>query len=549
LWAFLLAVGVARVAAVTTQNVNWDEFLLLQRVVISVRRGEVLGGGRPGLGTLLLMPFAAGCRNAVDTLVQARVVWTGMVVAAAVAFWFVLRNVVPPSPHRPMALLTGLALWVLAPPFLQASNQVRTDQPAILFGLLGGLALLASRKAVWWAPVAGLLFAAGFAFSQQLLYVGTFVTVLAVGQLAMRGDWRPSRDIGRAAIVGVTCLTLLLVYRTAMDRFGGAPAMLPVAGQLTFFEFYREYFGWRLYKGMLPYLVPQLLVTACLIPATIPWLRGRSPYRPEILTAWAVLVVGIAILLFHAGRLPYFWMVLGLFPAAVGALILVPMLHHLRSHLAQGVFLTCIWLPLAALALGQAASMTVQRQAHQRESIEFVERSFPPDAHGFEGHTAFTCRDDPAPFPPMFAHTIVAEFGGEDRSQRAREFIARFREVPASFLVLPVGQQYPQEVWDFWRTRYVHYYSTVHVPGRAIVGVAGWRDSMEVIVPGEYVWRTDAAGGPTLHVGTHVLESSQTVRLKRGYQALRLSEGGEGMLVLALPEPPAPGTTQFYIGR
>jgi hypothetical protein len=537
------------VAAIFTQNVNWDEFLLLQRAVLSVRTGEIMGGGRPGLGTVALMPFAAHCRNAVDTLVQARVLWTVMVGGAAVAFWFLLRSIIPASRHRPIALLTGLGLWVLAPPFLQASTQVRTDQPAILFGLLGGLALLASRRGVLWALAAGFLFGVGFTFSQKLLYVVALVTVLAVGQLAIHRDWRLDRELVRAGIVGMIFLLVVLGYREVIHRLAGAPAMLPVAGQLAFFEFYREYFGWRLYKGMMPFLIPQMVAMACLVPLTVAWLGDRERHGARILTAWVVGALGTAILLFHAGRLPYFWMVLGLFPAALTALILEPLLHRLRSRVVRAGFLTAVWLPLAAGALGQASTMTVNNQEHQRASLAFVERSFPRDAPGFEGHTAFTCRQDPAPFPPMFAHTIAEEFGGEDRSERARAFIARFREMPVSFVILPVGQPYPPEVWEFWRTRYVHYYSAVHVPGRAVAGRTGWRDTVEIIVPGEYVWRTAAEQGPSLRVGSEVLEPGETLTLERGYYPLGLPGGGEGMLVLALPEPPAPGTPRFYTGR
>jgi hypothetical protein len=78
----------------------------------------------------------------------------------------------------------------------------------------------------------------------------------------------------------------------------------------------------------------------------------------------------------------------------------------------------------------------------------------------------------------------------------------------------------------------------------------GWSAAFEVIVPGEYVWRTSEQGRGLLRVGDHALGPGDSVMLdERGYYELRLPEGGEGMLVLALPEPPAPGSARFYRGH
>jgi hypothetical protein len=226
-------------------------------------------GGRPGLGTLILIPFADGCRNAIDALVQARVLWTAMVVASAVAFWLLLRSVLPPSPHRAVALATGLGLWVLAPAFVRFSIQIRTDQPAILFGLLGGLALIASRRRIHWAPIAGLLLGIGFLFTQKLLYIAGLVGVLAIGQLLILDDWRTRREVWRAGLAGAAFLLVVLGFRAVMTRAGSPPAMLPIAGPLNEFAFYRERFGWWQYIAMLPTLIPQMVAAgACLVAAT-----------------------------------------------------------------------------------------------------------------------------------------------------------------------------------------------------------------------------------------------------------------------------------------
>jgi hypothetical protein len=551
LFTLLGVVVVARVVAIFTLNVNWDEFALLQRAVLTARTGDLVGGGRPGLATLVLVPFAAACRNAVDAVVQARLLWTAMVMGAAVTFWYLLRQVLPPSPHRRVALATGLGLWVLAPPFLHSSTQVRTDQPAILFGLMGGLALLASRDRAGLAAAAGALFGIGFLFSQKLLYVGGLVAVLALGHLAIRGDWRLRREGLRAGLAAGVFLLVVLAYRAVMDRVSVAPAMLPVAGGLRTFEYYGDVIGWRYYRQMAPVLLPQGLALAGLVAVTLVSLRDRARVRavPEVAVAWAVAAVGVFVLLFHAGRFPYFYMTLGLFPACVGALVAGPILDLLPPR-GRIVALGLVWVPLAALAAVQAGALTDQTQHHQRASLEFVERSFPPEARGFEAHAAFACRRDPDPFRVRFAQSVRAEFGGEDGVEHGRGLVEEFRARPVVFLILPpTGHRYPAEAWEFWRTRYVRYHGAVHVPGYAIRGGPGWSGTFEVLRASEYTWRAMSETAAPLEVGGRIVESGATVALDRkGIYPLRLPEGGEGMLVLALPEPPAPDSTPFYRG-
>jgi hypothetical protein len=542
-------VAAARVMAVFTLNVNWDEFALLQRSVTTARTGDLVGGGRPGLATLVLVPFAAACRNAVDALVQARLLWTAMTVAAAVAFWFLLRGLLRPSPHRWASLATGMGLWVLAPAFLHASTQVRTDQPAILFGLLGGIALLTSRRRAAWALMAGLLFATGFLFSQKLLYVAGLAAALAAGQLVIRGDLVPRREVVRSALTGAAFLVVVLGYRAVMARAAGTPEILPVAGVLSTFEQVREIVGWQQYRQMLPVLAPQGMVIVALVLLTADWIQHRTPHGSVLAAAWAVMLVGIAVVFIHASRFLYFYMVLGLFPATVGALVVGPTLERLRTARLRTAFLTLLWLPLALIGATHAGVLTVQTQQHQRASLDFIERNFPPEARGFEGRGAFACRPDPDPFRVRFYQTVRVEFGGEDRAARIDQLMREFRTRPVEFMILPVRQGYPPELWEFWRTRYVHYHGAIHVPGRRVSGDPGWAGTFEVMVPGEYAWRaTIAAAAPIKVAGVRLEPGASVVLDRQGIVPLRLPEGGKGMLSLALPEPPAPDTTPFYSG-
>jgi hypothetical protein len=148
--------------------------------------------------------------------------------------------------------------------------------------------------------------------------------------------------------------------------------------------------------------------------------------------------------------------------------------------------------------------------------------------------------------PVMFPYHVETTFEGEDARERASAFIQQFRNRPVHYLIISPALPYPREVWEFWHSRYVHYFGAVHVPGREIAGGAGWRDLVEIIADGEYVWRT--GGEAPLHVGDHVLEAGGRVLLRRGRYVLELPAGGEGLLVLRLPDPPAPDTTPFFVG-
>jgi uncharacterized membrane protein (UPF0136 family) len=531
-----------------TESVNWDEFALLHRAYLTGDTGELVGGGRPGLGTLLLVPFAAGCRNAIEAIVHARVLWTGIVVASTVAFWFLLRSMLPPSRHRWLALTTGVALWTLAPAFLRYSIQVRTDQPAILLGLLGGLALLASRRRPAWAAAAGFLLGVGFLFSQKLLYVAGLVGAMALGQLLIRAEWNMKREGVRAALTAAAFLLVIVAYRELMLRVASAPAMLPVSGAMNAFDYYRQQWGWSLYRAMLPTLFPQILGMACAVAATAGWLHQRGQGGRQLLTAWTIAFIGLVVLAFHAARFPYFYMVFGLFPAVIAALSVGPVMDRIENARFRALLMTAIWVPLVTFALLQSWILTRNTQSIQNESLAFVARNFPPDARGFQAQGVFICRADPDPFPVRFRQHALAEFGGPDGTARAHALIDEFRRRPVSFLIPPTDN-YTDGFSNFLATRYVHYSGSVHVAGRTVRGEPGTAAAIEVVVPGTYVWRPSGLRAPAIEIDGSLLEPGDTVVLpdRRTY-SISLTQGGEGMLVLSLPEPPEPDARPFYTG-
>lgn len=535
----LLLLLAGRIYAQFTESINWDEFALFQRAYVTWSTGNLVGGGRPGLGTLLLVPFAAACNNAITSIVQARFIWTLMTVAAVASLWALLTAAVPSSRYRRLAVITGVGLWCLAPPFLRYSIQVRTDQPAILLGLLGGVALLASRRQPALALVSGVAWAIGFLFSQKLIYVALLCGTLAIGRLFMDRDFQPRRDLLRAVLLSTAFFVVLTGYDALMSRVGSGVALLPVTGGLSVFEYYRRDYGWVLYRQLLPVLVPQLFVLALLAAATVISLRRRMPDKSrQLATAWGVATAGGAVITFHAARFPYFYMVLGLFIAAIAAL-LMPVLLERMSPGGRKVLLSAVWVPLAFLAATQALLSMLDRQAVQRESLTFVDRNFPADARGFQPQGAFICRADPDPFPVRFRQNVVSEFRGPDAAERSARFIDEFRGRPVAFMIHPGS--YNDVIDEFWATRYVPYAAAVSVPGRRIVEPG---TEFEPIVSGHYVWHSPNAD---LRIDGALVRPGERVPLTAGrVYRLDVRPGEDGMLALALREPPSPQESSFF---
>lgn len=523
-----------------------DEFVLLDRAIVLHRTGELVGGGRPGLATLLLAPFAAACRNAAETIVHARLLWTGIYAGMAVSLWFLLRGALPVGPLNRLGAATGLALWALALPVLYTSTQVRSDQPAILFGLLGGVALLASRRRVAWAAAAGLLLGIGFLFSQKLMYVAGLVGVLAAGQLVVRGEWRVRREALRASLTLGALAVAVIAYRLTIGIVSTPPALVSLGHEMSTFEYYRGSFGWDYYRRMVPGLIPQGIVLIGLVALTLAWIRNRGADGREILVAWGVTGVGLVVLFFHAGRFDYFYMTLGLFPAAIGALIARPVIARLPEPGRQRTALAAIWLPLVFSAATLGVIMAIEpRLPQQRASLDWIERSFDTHASGFNNWAVFACRHGDR-FPVRFGKRIHAEFGGADRDRNIEALLAEFRTRSVAFMIPPL-EPFPEEIEDFWRTRYVHYHGGVHVAGRRLSGGPGWTGSLEPIVAGDYAWISQDGAGYPVEVEGRVLEPGGIIRLdeQRPY-TLSLPEGGDGLLVLSLPEPPARDSAHFF---
>ena len=542
--------AIARVAAIFTENVNWDEMALLERAEALVRTGELSGGGRPGLATLVLAPFAEGCRNAVDAVVRARGLWTMFVGGAIVAFWLLLRGVIPETRMRFLAVTTGVGLWVLAPAFLRYSVQVRTDQIAILGALFGGVLLRASVRRGWVAVPAGLVMAVGFLASQKLVYVAGPVFILVAIPHVLERDLRIRREVARLGLLALGfAVTVWGFGQVATWVFGAPPRLVPIEGQMQAFDFYRARSGFLFYWWLLPTLVAQIVAVAHLLPASVAWLRD-SPrrYGGLLLAAWGVLGSMIVVIAFHAGRFPYFYMVLGLFPATIGALVLAWLLEWFDDPRARVVLLLLIWVPLTWSAVGEIRWMVRDDLGHQRQALAFVEEAFPAEARGFEATQAFVCRHDPDPFPTRFGHQVLDQFAAPDGEALARETIQEFRTRPVSFMIRPTDPNYPASLRDFWDTHYVRYLGAVEIPGR-FVGTGGVVDqgvAFEPVVAGAYRWWPDGADVPLLVDGVSLAPGNTVTLSDSSTVTLTATASGGGIFALDVGRPPAPSSEPFY---
>ncbi len=119
---------------VFSEVINWDEFAILERAERSVRFGKVIGDGRPGLITIVLMPFVKGCIDATRSVVEARLLWQGITVAYLFGVYCLVRrwfaHAGRPQEGNAPALL-AVALLAFLPAFVVWSVQVRTDQGAM----------------------------------------------------------------------------------------------------------------------------------------------------------------------------------------------------------------------------------------------------------------------------------------------------------------------------------------------------------------------------------------------------------------------------------
>lgn len=549
LGAALAAILGIRLWAIHTDNVNWDEFALLARAMESVRAGELQGGGRPGLGTLLLVPLIQECRDALAVVHRARWLWTGITVALVLGFWFLLRATLQDFPFRNHSALLGVALLVLVPVFMRWSIQVRTDQPAIALGLWGGVALLASRRSLGWAAIGGVLFGVGWLFTQKLVYVAALTGLLWLGTFLRSDDRNWGRFVGGGVLVAVAAGAVVTGFHLLAEaRFGGSQPT-SVAGGMSVFSFYRATLGYRVYIGMLPTLVPHVLLGALLIFALLKGETRGSPEHHLLLLSFAVLNLGGVVTLFHAAAFPYFWITLGLFPATAIALGTPALMKSLTPGRARLVFDGGIVL-LVLVALPASILLLKNSQDIQAQSLSFIEENFEIDDNGFHPESALFCRQDNRPFPTYFLQHINRLFYGDSAEQNIAGFLEEFRERPVIFILDSYRlAQFPPEVQDFWNRAYVPYAPAVAVPGREVHLTPDAGTLFEVVVEGQYRWwPAESTPLAVLRVNGQLLDPYSSVILMPGMYELEALGRADGIIAMDLPVPPSDSLAPFYHG-
>ena len=551
----------SQIAAVYRQNASWDEFALLALADATAVGGELHAGGRPGLAVWLLVPFVAGCEDEIAALHGARLLWIGFTALYLLGLALWLAELEPEPGRRSATAALGVALVALVPAFLWASVQVRTDQIALAGGALGGWGLLASRRRPALALAAGACFGAGFLGSQKLLYPLALAGLLAAGQLRVLRELAPRREAARAALAAAGFAAVFIAFEIAVAAAFDAPAGRPlradlsregVASGLSLFGYYRETLGFREYRELAPALLPHALLLALFAAATPAALRAGGRRADRALLAWAVLAAGVAVALFHAAAFRYFWLTLGLFPAFAIALArdeiqgFLARAGRLPQSAARAATLGFAAL-LAIPAAFEAASRLRDTQAVQRESFAFLHRAFAPDEPGFQPESALFCQAGVQPFPTLFSQHLYRRFGGERRERNAAALLARFRSVPIHFLVESFRlNQFPLEVRRFWSENYQPYRGSVFVAGRRLAGPRDAPIDFEIVVPGAYRW-LPAGGAAGLDLEGRALAAGDVVRLAAGrYRARPREDLRDGLLVLAVDEPPGEAPLAFY---
>lgn len=539
-----------RWAGVTAENINWDEFAFLERAYQSLRTGDLIGGGRPGLALLMLMPFAKNCVNSIDALVDARTLWLGLTLVYLVGV-FALVDVLNHARGDRTGAVVAVVLLALSPAFLRWSLQVRADQPALMFAVWGAVALVSSKRRTWMSLLAGVLFALGFLCSQKALYVMGLGATLLACELSpgLKPSWATLR---RAALLlglaGVACAAIVAAFSPLVSVLYRPAASTSIADGFSASGYYRALFGYRAYWAMLPGLTTHLLLLAAFLRATFLAPPVAPGHRFALIHGWAILLLGYIVGAIHAGAFPYFWMTLGLFPAVAFGLAW-PAIFASMPVAWRPWFVAVAAVILGTTAITYATSLLPGTQHVQREALAFVERAF-PGGRGFHTEGALICRPDPNPFPVYFTETIERQFTGPEGPARMQAFITEFRDRPVSFMIAHRLYRFPEPIDTFWNTHYVDYRDEVMVPGQRLTGVAGHAVTFDVIVPGTYRWLAEPAPQARLVVDADTVSSGGTITLGVGLHRLRLVDDVSlGLFALQLADPPGEVRGDFYDAR
>jgi len=542
-----------RLVSVFTEAVNWDEFALLARADLGARFGEVRGGGRPGLVTLVLVPFARDCVDSVATVVKARIFWQAVTLLyLAGTFALTLRwfRFAGGTGRGKLEAFLAVGLLAFMPAFVFWSVQVRTDQAALASAVWGGAALMFDRRR--WALLGGALFGVSLLCTQKGLYVIALGLLMLSSATVLRGlsagetAFAMLRQfISRLGLAAAGLVFVVLVYSSVVPDGGRLGSADAVVSQWDIMQEYRETRGFRAYRAELPGLWVHWLLLGPMLIWSVRLIRSGSCFdRGTILTAWLVMVLGAAVTAVHGSTFPYFLMTIGLFAAtslSLGASAWLDALGSEARHVVRIILLALIILSVPA-----TLEMLDGGRARQAATTELIRDTGLDRYRGYQVEGALFCSGDPDPIRPLFSQQI-------DRRARSSpdafaDFVQEFRSRPVGYIVESYRmRQFPDYVREFWDQHYVRYRGALYVAGFRVSGSAA-TDRIEVLVPGEYRWTVDTApGSGELTVGGSVLRHNETIRLEPGVYAVSLGDPcAEGRLALALPLAPTSRSDSFY---
>jgi hypothetical protein len=552
-------VGVTlRICAAYSVAGNWDEFGLFEGASKTAETGILRSGGRPGLAQLLVLPLVADCTDEISVVRTARLIWVFFTLAYLTGIGVLIAQLQSDPKRRIGDALLGVGLLCFVPAFLEWSIQVRTDQLALAGGVWGGIALLASRRYPAAGALAGLILGLGFLASQKLVYVAAAVFLMAIAQLWFAREFRLPRELARGLLLVAGFATAVLGFHAIVahqniDIANNAAAASGISSSvlrdgLSAFDFYRHTIGFSQYLALAPTLVPHFVMLGALVAATLIGRGRRGAGRETLPLAWALLVLFVAVGLFHGAAFAYFWMTLGLFPALAFAIARRPILDLLpdtgpiRTWAIAG-----FWVLLAGPGVATMTELLSDTQSVQRQSFDFVHRNFESADAGFHPESGLFCRGEGQPLGHYFSHKIYTHYGRPESRRNPENLIRQFRSVPIRFLVQSFRlNQFPVEIRRFWAENYQPYQASVFVAGRRLAGRAGQEHAFEVVAPGAYQWIPDT-GSHEVSIDGRSLGSGEVVSLEAGdHQAHFDQDVPGGILVLALADPPGTAPMMFY---
>lgn len=553
--AALLGFAALRAHAVRHTAFNWDEFALFHDVARSAAEGRLYASGHAGLPQVALLPLVRDCVDEIAVGRAARWVWLALTAGYLAGLFALLRQLLPDDRHRRHDAALGTALLGLLPAFLEWSLQVRTDQVALCAGVWGAVALVGSRRRPWLALAAGVAFGVGWLATQKLVYVAALGALLAAGDLFVRHEWRPRRELARAGVALLGASAVVLAWGAWVDATFFVPrghaavaglAPEAAANYLDVFGFYRATIGYSQYLATWPSLGPHALLLAAALAAAALCAACRTR---RLAVAAAVLATGVAVGAFHGAAFAYFLMTLGLFAAVALTLALPSVRTALAQRWPEAARLASpvVWAALLlAAGLHQIAALT-DTQSVQRESLAFVHRSFAPDRAGFQPETALFCGAR-QPIGLWFSQRIYRTFEGPGREAAIEDLLDRFRAEPVHYLVHSFRlNQFPIEVRRFWDSHYQPYRDSVFLAGNRVAGDAGDRVELELLVEAPYRWLPVGPHPQPIRIGEARVAPGDVVFLAAGrHEAVLEADGVRGILVLAVDEPPGLAPLPFY---